>query len=219
MKTFIIKSLYAGIFIGIGSIVYMMNPGIVGAILFSIGLFGCINNKLNLFTGKVGYESRLNLNVVYKFILMLLFNAMGIGLMTGLFYSFANNSMAVMLKTVTPIVNSRLTTDFVGLFIGAIGCGMLMSHAVDRPTRSESDYRNVLSYIPMLYCVPVFILSCFPHCVADIGYYTVYTLTYGFKMEILPVWFVCILGNIVGCQIMGRMARKLWLSAPSDVKN
>lgn len=208
MKQFIIKSVYAGVFIGIGSIVYMLNPGIIGAVLFSIGLFGCINNKLNLFTGKVGYESKFNLNVVFNFMVMLLFNGIGIALMAGLYYSFAENSMPAMLQTATTIVNSRLTTNFPGLLIGAIGCGMLMSHAVDRPTRSESDYNNVLSYIPMLYCVPVFILSCFPHCVADIGYYTVYTLANGLDASILPVWVVCIAGNVIGCQIMGRLVRK-----------
>lgn len=210
MKHFIVKSIYAGVFIGIGSIVYMMNPGIIGAVLFSIGLFGCINNKLNLFTGKVGYASEFNLRVVRDFTIMLLFNGIGIALMAGLYYSFADNSMPAMLKTATGIVNSRLTTGWFGLLIGAIGCGMLMSHAVDRPTRSDADYNNLLSYIPMLYCVPVFILSCFPHCVADIGYYTVYTLANGLDLTILPVWAVCILGNILGCQIMGRLARKIF---------
>ena len=216
MKQFIIKSLYAGVFIGIGSIVYMMNPGIIGAVLFSIGLFGCINNKLNLFTGKVGYASEFNLKVIRDFAVMLLFNGVGIALMTGLYYSFADNSMPAMLQTASKIVNSRLTTNYAGLLIGAIGCGMLMSHAVDRPTRSESDYNNVLSYIPMLYCVPVFILSCFPHCVADIGYYTVYTLANGLNPEILLVWAACIAGNIIGCQLMGRLVRKTFLKTSAS---
>lgn len=209
MKIFIIKSLYAGIFIGIGAIVYMINPGIVGAVLFTIGLFGCINNRLNLFTGKVGYESHFNATVVRNFTLMILANVAGIALISGLFYAFAEGTMAAMLQTADKIVGSRLTTNYLGLFVGAIGCGMLMSHAVDRPTRSDDDFNNVLSYIPLLYCVPVFIMSCFPHCIADIGYYTVYTIAHGLTIKILPAWLVCVAGNIVGCQIMGRLARKL----------
>ncbi|MDE6206688.1 MAG: formate/nitrite transporter family protein [Muribaculaceae bacterium] len=206
---FITRSLYAGVFIGIGSIVYMLNPGIVGAILFSIGLFGCINLRLNLFTGKVGYATALNGATIADFFFMLMANVLGIGLLTGLFFSFADVNMPAMQQTAVKIVNTRLSTSLIGLLVGSIGCGMLMSHAVDRPTRSDADYNNILSYIPMLYCVPVFIMSCFPHCIADIGYYTVYTIGGGFNADIIAVWAVCVLGNIIGCQLMGRCARLL----------
>ena len=209
MSKFLLKSFFAGIFIGLCSIAYMMNPGIIGAILFTIGLFGCINNKLLLFTGKIGYIKNIKIKNILSYAIMLLCNVLGIALFTGLIYYFTNNTM---LLTAEKIVYSRLSTPYLGLLMGAIGCGMLMSHAVDRPTRSNSDFNNPLSYMPLLYCVPVFIMSCFPHCVADIGYYTVYVINYGFDIIMLKVWSICILGNIIGCLLMGNLMRKLFNS-------
>lgn len=50
------KSILAGIMIGISSTVYLsVNNKIIGALLFSIGLFMICSFKMYLFTGKVGY--------------------------------------------------------------------------------------------------------------------------------------------------------------------
>ena len=41
--------------ISLGCTVYLKIGGIVGAILFSIGLLGVVTYQLNLFTGKAGF--------------------------------------------------------------------------------------------------------------------------------------------------------------------
>ena len=50
-----VKSILAGIAIGIGSYVNLRLGGIAGAFLFSVGLFLVCHFRLNLYTGKVGY--------------------------------------------------------------------------------------------------------------------------------------------------------------------
>lgn len=204
----ILKSIYAGIFIGLGACLYMMQPNVVGAFLFTIGLFGCINNKLYLFTGKVGWDKIEYPKILMLYLIVLLFNAVGIILFSSCI-GFSSVFSSRILPAATNIVNVRLASDYVWLLFGSIGCGMLMSHAVDRPNRNPDAFNNILNYIPMMYCVPVFILCGFPHCVADLGYYTVYTIYNGLNYNLIPIWGTCILGNIIGCQIMGRFTRML----------
>ena len=56
----LIKSILAGIMIGIGATTYLsLKNKIVGSILFTIGLFIILTKELNLYTGKIGY-------IVYK---------------------------------------------------------------------------------------------------------------------------------------------------------
>ena len=51
-----IKSVLAGMFIGIGCLAYLSSPDkIIGALLFTVGLFVILTFKLNLFTGKICY--------------------------------------------------------------------------------------------------------------------------------------------------------------------
>ena len=50
-----LKSLLAGIFIGIGSLIYSSQQNALGAILFSVGLLSVFWLGLNLYTGKLPY--------------------------------------------------------------------------------------------------------------------------------------------------------------------
>lgn len=203
-----IKAIYAGIFIGLGAWVYMLNPGIIGAFLFAIGLLGCVNNKLYLFTGRVGWSDLNSWQTKLLYAKILLGNAIGIIGLTVLLGTGAAYHMDTMITTATNIVNTRMSSHVGWLFFGSVGCGMLMSHAVDRPNRTTDSFNNIINYIPLLYCVPVFILSGFPHCVADMAYYTIYSLFNGFDAWVLAAWLICVIGNIMGCQIMGRIVHK-----------
>ena len=52
----LIKSILAGIMIGIGGTIYLsLDNKIVGSILFAIGLFIIVVYSFNLYTGKIGY--------------------------------------------------------------------------------------------------------------------------------------------------------------------
>ena len=67
----LIKSILAGIMIGIGGTIYLsLDNKIVGSILFAIGLFVIVVYSFNLYTGKIGYLIN-NFNkkyIIYKVI-------------------------------------------------------------------------------------------------------------------------------------------------------
>ena len=67
----LIKSILAGIMIGIGGTIYLsLDNKIVGSILFAIGLFIIVVYSFNLYTGKIGYLIN-NFNkkyIIYKVI-------------------------------------------------------------------------------------------------------------------------------------------------------
>ena len=74
----LVKSILAGIMIGIGATAYLSsNNKIVGSILFSIGLFIIVTKELNLFTGKVGYIVNNNLSYIKEVFITLIGNAIG----------------------------------------------------------------------------------------------------------------------------------------------
>lgn len=47
-------SILAGMMIAIGGVIYLSQGGVVGALLFSMGLLTILSFKLELFTGKAG---------------------------------------------------------------------------------------------------------------------------------------------------------------------
>ena len=52
---YLIKSILAGIMIGIGGTIFLSLEKTLGAFLFAIGLFMIVTRGYNLYTGKVGY--------------------------------------------------------------------------------------------------------------------------------------------------------------------
>ena len=57
-------SVLAGIFISIGAIVYLKVGGVVGAILFSVGLMSVLAFQAKLFTGKAGLLIHREINPI-----------------------------------------------------------------------------------------------------------------------------------------------------------
>lgn len=195
-------SIYAGIFIGIGTMVYMAQPGLTGAVLFAIGLMAVVKHKCLLFTGKVGYYYDTKSYTYYAKMLML--NALGI--IATVFALYSGLHSTGMMLTAETIVNTRILNANTVL-LPAIGCGMLMSFAVSGFRKPETASQGIVPYLNILFAVPVFILCGFPHCVADLGYYTVFMMTHTFSWKVLilliVIWCNTVLGNIFGCRIMG----------------
>lgn len=163
LKNNISKSALAGIFISDGCCVYLMCPNkIVGAILFSVALMAICTMKANLFTGKVGFLWLSN--DVDDFIVntknlavMLLTNLLATMLIASLMR--VNDDMRIAANAICANKISQTPKE---TFIKAISCGVLMYTAV-RIYNTNSQNK----YIGILFCVPVFIISGFEHCIAD----------------------------------------------------
>ena len=160
MKTSIIpSSIFAGILIGIAGWGFLANP-VLGMFLFCVGLIGVVKYGVKLYTGTAGFL--IGWGDVLPLFIILLGNIIGcLAVATVSLWS----PMALP-EAATGIIAARLKTGWFGTGLLAIGCGLLMSFAVDfaRKNRDFSDW------LTLLLAVAAFILCGFPNCVADAFY-------------------------------------------------
>ena len=191
------KSVFAGILIAIAGWGFLANP-VLGMFLFCVGLIAVVKYGARLYTGTAGFLT--GWRDVVPLLMVLAGNIIGC-------LAVASISLFSPLKlgeAATGIITARLQTGWLGTGLLAIGCGLLMSLAVDfaRKNRDFSDW------LPLLFAVPAFILCGFPHCVADAFYCCVYLLNASsVSWGALAAYYVAIvIGNFIGCNVY-RMAQ------------
>lgn len=171
-----IKSIFAGLMIGIAGLVYLnVNPIWVGSILFSIGLIIVCILEYNLYTGKIGYiKSYKDIPKMFKYI---------IGNFIGVFLISLTTTVSSI-----DIVTAKLEIPYYLLLLKSIGCGFLMYIAVD-------IYKNNKSIVGILCCVPAFILAGFEHSIADMFYLCCSKM---FELQYIPFIIIVLIGNAIG---------------------
>ena len=187
MKKFISMSIFAGLLIGTGGLVYLRVGGVVGAVLFAFGLLCVVMCGAQLFTGKAGF---LPYKDVPKLLLMLLGNAVGCAV-AALIASYSSSDALV--TNLDAIINARLAAPWHKILVTSVGTGMIMTLAVYGARQKH--------YLPLLFGVPVFILCGLPHCVADAFYYITAVFYGNFEWALLIAWFWAIVGNYIGCNL------------------
>lgn len=184
MKQKIYSPLIAGMFIGIAGAAYLAVGGLAGAVLFAFGLLSVVCWQLDLFTGRSGFWSG---RMIWRLIPVLLLNIAGVALIA---FMTVNETTAA---TALAIAERRLATSPLRLFFLSSLCGVIMTTAV--------KFGKQGNWWPLLFGVPVFIMSGYPHCVADIYYWTV-GISEGMSIvDILPVYLVTVAGNYAGCNM------------------
>jgi formate/nitrite transporter FocA (FNT family) len=191
-----IQSILAGFLISMGGIIYLESPDkIVGALLFSIGLFTILHFKWNLFTGKAGLLAKKQIKW-WELGLVWVGNAIGCAF-CGLMIRLAKPGFADA-EPIAAILNTRCTNTIYINFILGIFCGMLMYIAVE-------SYKTT-PFLTILY-VATFILSGFNHCVADMFFFAA-----GASLEtILPMTIAVVattIGNLLGCNLIPLLDRR-----------
>lgn len=187
MKNFILMSVFAGLLIGTGGLVYLRVGGLAGAVLFAFGLLSVVMCSAQLYTGKSGY---LPYRDFPKLILMLAANALGC--IAAAYIAYYVSSEAVN-SNLANILSSRQSASWHALLVTSSGTGMIMTLAVYGARKQH--------YLPLLFGVPVFILCGLPHCVADAFYYALAAVQGKWEWWILGAWFWSILGNYIGCNL------------------
>lgn len=187
MKT-LRSAILAGICIGIAGFGYLAIGGIAGAALFSCGLIAVVSYKFKLFTGTAGFFVKGELGQLG---IILIGNIIGCLLMS----LMARVSPMPLQEAAEKILSSRLSTGPLKAGILAIGCGFLMTTAVTFARRDK--------WLPLLFCVPMFIVCGFPHCIADVFYYLSCSLDFWQTQfwSILLLYLCIVLGNFIGCNI------------------
>ena len=184
------KSFSAGLLISLGGTVYLaIENKIVAAFLFSIALFSICYFKCYLFTGKVGYISGIK-NIP---------NYMAIWL--GNFIGCSVGAIAIriakpdIVDKANRLMQIKINQSYAQALILGFLCGVLMYIAVEQFCVRESGFEKVFS---IFICIPVFILSGFEHCIADI-FYSAVAIKHINEIFIYLIYIMIItLGNTIG---------------------
>lgn len=179
------SAILAGFCISIGCIVNLRVGGVAGAVLFAFGLLAVVHYKLKLYTGTAGFiRAKGDWSML---LLVLIGNIIACGL-TALAASYAQPDI---LTPDIAIVQSRLAKGPWACFLLAIGCGFIMTTAV--------QFGREGRFLPLLFGVPVFILCGFAHSIADAFYFLAVPELY--STQLLIVYIAEVLGNFAGCNL------------------
>lgn len=189
------KSFLAGIMIAIGGTVFLsIENKVIGASLFSIGLFGVLIYNLNLYTGKIGYLiTDFNLKYIKELIITLIGNFIG-ACSVGFILRYTRIYDKIYEKSLV-LANIKLNDNILSIFILSIFCGLLMYYAVNG-FKKQTDFGK---YLVVYLGVAVFILCGFEHCIADMYYFSVADI---WSLKTLGYTGIMVLGNSIGSFII-----------------
>ncbi len=189
MKTFI-KAIMAGIAISVGGTIYLtLENHIVGAFLFSIGLFIIYTFGLDLYTGKVCFIPNKEVGFLKKVFVVYIGNAVGT---IGMGYLFRQTKLAKIVDHTVEVVDGKLADTVFSTFIMAIFCGIMMCIAViGFQTIKDSVGKHLALILPIM----VFILCGFEHSIADMFYYS---MANAWDAKAVGYIFVIAIGNLIG---------------------
>lgn len=189
------KSFLAGIMIAIGGTVFLsIENKVIGASLFSIGLFGVLIYNLNLYTGKIGYLiTNLNLKYIKELIITLIGNFIG-ACSVGFILKYTRIYDKICEKSLI-LANAKLNDNILSIFILSIFCGLLMYYAVNG-FKKQTDFGK---YLVVYLGVAVFILCGFEHCIANMYYFSVADI---WSLKTLGYTGIMVLGNSLGSFII-----------------
>ena len=191
LNTFI-KAIVAGIFIGIGGTVYLLvESKVIGAVLFSVGLFAICTLNYNLFTGKVCYTLDNKPSYIIDLILIWIGNLIGT-ISLSIILSFTRIYPALNEKALG-IVIIKFQDQPLSLLLLGVLCNILIYLAVEG---YKNNPHELGKYLSIIFGVSVFILCGFEHCVADMYYISIANAwTYAHAIECIVIVTI---GNIIG---------------------
>lgn len=167
--SFIISGFLAGISISLGGTVFLAcDSKIVGAVLFSVGLFSICAFGFHLFTGKVCYV--FDNDRAYALSLPLIWTGNLLGALVAGFLLLETRLAPTLIEKAAAICDVKLSQGYLSAFLLAVFCNMLIYIAVEG---YRSIPHEVGKYLAIFFGVTVFILCGFEHCVANMFYFTV----------------------------------------------
>lgn len=167
--SYFVNGIIGGMMIGIGGCVSLScDNRYIGSLLFSLGLFAIVQFGFGLFTGKVGYIPLRRPVYLLECLFTLLGNTFGTFLDSFLFNQTRIGT--VISEKALSSVTVKLADSPLSAFVLAIFCGILMFLAVDNARISREDGGHIEKTVGVIFCVMVFILCGFNHCIADMFY-------------------------------------------------
>ena len=186
----LVRAVLAGVMISIGGTIFLTcESKLLGAFLFSIGLYAICAFGLNLYTGKIGYVIDNKPKYLIELLVTLIGNLIGtIGCGYLLFLTRGGEKLR---SAASNICEVKLNDNLLSIFILAVFCGIIMYLAVDLFKRL-TDFGK---YMGIFMGITVFILAGFEHCVANMYYFSAANM---WEWKTILYVLVMILGNSVG---------------------
>jgi formate/nitrite transporter FocA (FNT family) len=200
LKTFV-GAVLAGISIGLGGLVFLaVDNKVIGAAMFTVGLFTVCTFGFNFFTGKVCYVFDNDAKYALNLPLIWLGNIAGTGVVA-LFAGFTRNAEALSEKAAS-MCKIKTDDSLVSLFFLGVLCNIFIYIAVEG---FKNNPHEVGKYLSLIFGVMVFILAGTEHCVADMFYFWMGGAWGG---KAIAAILVITLGNCVG-GVLFPLLRKL----------
>ena len=186
----LVRAILAGVMISIGGTIYLTcESKLLGAFLFSIGLYAICAFGLNLYTGKIGYVIDNKRKYLIELLITLAGNLIGtVACGYLIFLTRQGDKIRFAAKVICEI---KLNDNLLSIFILSIFCGIIMYLAVDLFKRL-TDFGK---YMGIFMGITVFILAGFEHCVANMYYFSAANM---WEWKTILYVIVMILGNSVG---------------------
>ncbi len=197
-----IFAVLAGICIGLGGTVFLRlkdaftGGNVVGALLFTIGLFTICTRGYNLFTGKACYIFDNKPAYLLDLIVIWIGNLCGTTLLAYLLRatSICGADSGINI-TAQSLVASKMASSYLSLFLLGIVCNIFIYIAVNGYAKNPHELGK---YLALFLGVSVFILCGTEHSVADMFYWAVSGTLAANPAESLLRIVVISLGNVAG---------------------
>lgn len=181
-----IKSIYAGIMIGISAIVYLsVENKLAGSLLFSFGLLTIVTQGFYLYTGRIGFIKKASELADMLIIIC--------GNYAGTFLAALAADAAGLEISSVQLAEKKVDNNLAALFVLSMLCGIMMYLAIDNYNKSK----NIIFIIAP---VMIFILSGFEHSIANMFYFNFAGMH---SIKSYGVLFVMLAGNGVGAKLFG----------------
>ncbi|MCI8446845.1 MAG: formate/nitrite transporter family protein [Eubacterium sp.] len=182
----VMKSVYAGLMIGISAIVYLsVENKLAGSLLFSFGLLTIVTQGFYLYTGKIGFVKKIS-ELADMFIIIC-------GNYAGTLLAALAGKAAGLAISSVQLAEKKLDNDLAHVFVLSMFCGVMMYLAIDNYNKSK----NIVFIIAP---VMIFILSGFEHSIANMFYFNFAGIH---SLKSYGVLFVMLAGNGIGARLFG----------------
>ena len=185
-------AIMAGAFIAMGGVVFLsLDNKIVGAFMFSLGLFAVCTLKYNLFTGKVGYLFCNDVKTYLPWCLMVWVGNLVGSIIVAELVRLTRVAPGIIEKS-TKLVQVKADDSLISLFVLGIFCNIMVVHAVDQYLNNPHE---IGKYLGIIMSIMVFILCGFEHCIADMFYIQMARM---WNSQTIIALIVITLGNVFG---------------------
>lgn len=196
---FCLMAFLSGIMIGLAgtasllSNIYISSLGkIIGAILFSFGIYVIVVFEMKLFTGMISDIPELGLKNSWQLAVCFLCNTIGV-LFVGLLVS--NSHLSIIGDLGASIIECKLSSDtwYLSAFCSSILCGVLITLSVK--SRLFAAQKGLSATLGVIFPIVVFAFCGFDHSVAN----NLYLFFLGeFSLKVVAYVLITIIGNIFG---------------------